>query len=40
EKQIIVKALHSANGVKKEAAKMLGISPRILSYYFKKYAME
>lgn len=40
ERQIILKALHSAGGVKKEAAKMLGISPRILSYYFKKYTME
>jgi len=40
ERQIILKALHSARGVKKEAAKMLGISPRILSYYFKKYTME
>ena len=40
ERQTIVRALHSAQGVKKEAAKMLGISPRILSYYLKKYNLE
>jgi two-component system response regulator AtoC len=37
EKQSIIKALQDTQGVKKEAAKLLGISPRNLSYFIKKY---
>ena len=37
KKQSIIKALQSAQGVKKEAARILGISPRNLSYFIRKY---
>jgi DNA-binding NtrC family response regulator len=37
EKQSIIKALQNAQGVKKKAANILGISPRNLSYFIKKY---
>jgi transcriptional regulator with PAS, ATPase and Fis domain len=39
EKQSIIKALQNARGVKKKAANILGISPRNLSYFIKKYNM-
>ena len=39
KKQSIIKALQSAQGVKKEAARILGISPRNLSYFIRKYEM-
>ena len=37
EKMSIIKALQNARGVKKKAANILGISPRNLSYFIKKY---
>jgi len=37
EKQSIIKALQDTQGVKKKAASILGISPRNLSYFIKKY---
>ncbi|MBN1355690.1 sigma 54-interacting transcriptional regulator [bacterium] len=40
EKHLVSKALEQANGVKKEAAGILGITPRILSYYLKKHGFN
>ena len=37
EKELIVKAIHSANGVKKKAAKLLGITFRSMRYRVEKY---
>ena len=39
EKHLLEEALKNTNGLKKEAAALLGISPRILSYYLKKHGM-
>lgn len=39
ERIMIDRALDSAHGVKQDAAKLLGISPRIMSYYLKKHDM-
>jgi DNA-binding NtrC family response regulator len=40
EQQTIRQALDSAGGVKKEAAKLMGISQRALSYYLAKYGID
>jgi transcriptional regulator with GAF, ATPase, and Fis domain/tetratricopeptide (TPR) repeat protein len=40
EKYLVTKAVDQAGGVKKEAAAILGITPRILSYYLKKHEMN
>ena len=40
EKQCVISALQSAKGIKKEAARILGISPRNLSYFIKKYKIS
>jgi transcriptional regulator with GAF, ATPase, and Fis domain/tetratricopeptide (TPR) repeat protein len=40
EEQLIRQALHDAQGVKKEAARLLGISPRMLSHYLKKHGLN
>jgi transcriptional regulator with GAF, ATPase, and Fis domain len=37
ERQTIARALEAAGGVKKDAATILGISQRALSYYLAKY---
>lgn len=37
EKELIVKAIHAANGVKKRAAKLLGITFRSMRYRVEKY---
>ena len=37
EKELIIKAVHAANGVKKKAAKLLGISFRSMRYRVEKY---
>jgi DNA-binding NtrC family response regulator len=40
EKETIRRALESAHGVKKDAAEMMGISQRALSYYLAKYRID
>ena len=40
ERETIRRALEQAGGVKKEAAELMGISQRALSYYFAKYRMD
>jgi two-component system NtrC family response regulator len=40
ERETIRKALDSAGGVKKEAAELMGISQRALSYYLAKYRLD
>jgi len=40
ERETIRKALESAGGVKKDAAELMGISQRALSYYLAKYRLE
>ena len=39
EKELLVKAIHQANGVKKRAAKLLGISFRSMRYRVEKYGL-
>ena len=40
ERQTIQQALERSGGVKKDAAVLLGISQRALSYYLAKYRVE
>ncbi len=40
EKKVILDALKTSKGKKKDAAKMLGLSPRLLSYYLSKYLIN
>ena len=40
EKRLIVGALTAADGVKREAARLLGIDERNLSYYLKKHGLH
>jgi two-component system response regulator AtoC len=40
ERETVRRALESANGVKKDAAEMMGISQRALSYYLAKHRIE
>jgi DNA-binding NtrC family response regulator len=40
EKETIRRALESARGVKKDAAELMGISQRALSYYLSKYRLD
>ena len=40
EKETIRRALDSAGGVKKDAAELMGISQRALSYYLAKYRID
>jgi transcriptional regulator with PAS, ATPase and Fis domain len=40
EKESVKRALRRANGVKKDAAEVLGISQRALSYYLAKYTID
>ncbi len=39
EKELLVKGIHTANGVKKKAAKLLGISFRSMRYRIEKYGL-
>ena len=39
EKEILIKAIHRANGVKKKAAKLLGITFRSMRYRVEKYGL-
>jgi two-component system, NtrC family, response regulator PilR len=39
EKELIIKAIHKANGVKKNAAKLLGITFRSMRYRVDKYGL-
>jgi transcriptional regulator with PAS, ATPase and Fis domain len=40
EKETIRRALEQANGVKKDAAELMGISQRALSHYLQKYRFD
>jgi len=40
ERETIRRALESAGGVKKDAAQLMGISQRALSYYLAKYRLD
>jgi transcriptional regulator with PAS, ATPase and Fis domain len=40
EKETIRRALEKANGIKKDAAEMMGISQRALSHYLQKYRFD
>ena len=40
EQESVRRALRQAGGVKKDAAELLGISQRALSYYLAKYKIE
>jgi DNA-binding NtrC family response regulator len=40
EKETIRRALEQANGVKKDAAELMGISQRALSHYLQKYKFD
>ena len=40
EKETIRRALESARGIKKDAAELMGISQRALSYYLAKHRVE
>ena len=40
ERETVQRALKRAGGVKKDAAELLGISQRALSYYLAKYRMD
>ena len=40
EKETIRRALESSKGVKKDAAELMGISQRALSYYLAKYRID
>jgi transcriptional regulator with GAF, ATPase, and Fis domain len=40
EKQLITKAIAQANGVKKDAAALLGIDPKNLGYYLRKHGID
>ena len=40
ERETIRRALENAGGVKKEAAELMGISQRALSYYLAKYRLD
>ena len=40
ERETIRRALESAGGVKKDAAELMGISQRALSYYLAKYRLD
>jgi two-component system response regulator PilR (NtrC family) len=39
EKELLIKAIHRANGVKKKAAKLLGITFRSMRYRVDKYGL-
>ena len=40
EKALVLKALAKADGVKKDAAGLLGIDPRNMGYYFRKHGID
>ena len=40
EKEILIKAIHRASGVKKRAAKLLGITFRSMRYRVEKYGLS
>ena len=40
ERETIRKALDQAGGIKKDAAELMGISQRALSYYLAKYRID
>ena len=39
EKELLIKAIHASGGVKKRAAKLLGITFRSMRYRFEKYGL-
>jgi transcriptional regulator with GAF, ATPase, and Fis domain len=40
ERRLIVEAQRRAHGVRREAARLLGIDPRNLAYYFRKHGLD
>jgi two-component system response regulator AtoC len=40
ERELLAEALKRADGVRKDAARLLGVDPRNLSYYLKKHGLE
>jgi co-chaperonin GroES (HSP10) len=40
EKEILIKAIHRCNGIKKRAAKLLGITFRSMRYRVEKYGLS
>ncbi len=40
ERETIRRALDASNGVKKDAAELMGLSQRALSYYLAKYRID
>jgi two-component system response regulator AtoC len=40
EKRAVIEALRRARGVRKEAARILGIDQRNLAYYFRKHGID
>ncbi len=40
EREIVLEALRRANGVRKDAARLLGIDPRNLPYYLRKHGID
>jgi transcriptional regulator with GAF, ATPase, and Fis domain len=40
EKELLVEAQRRSNGLRKEAARLLGIDPRNLNYYLKKHGLD
>ena len=40
ERETVKRALGTARGVKKDAADMIGVSQRALSYYLSKHSLE
>jgi transcriptional regulator with GAF, ATPase, and Fis domain len=39
ERELLLEAQRRSNGVRKEAARLLGIDPRNLNYYFRKHGL-
>jgi transcriptional regulator with GAF, ATPase, and Fis domain len=40
ERRILIEALERANGVRREAARLLGIDARNLGYFLRKHGLE
>ncbi len=40
ERDLVVEALRRSNGLRREAARLLGIDPRNLGYYFRKHGLD
>ena len=40
ERRLLLEAHRRSNGVRREAARLLGIDPRNLGYYFRKHGLD